>query len=374
MSSNFSFLQKYWPDFAKIMEFAENYAYTDPASSKTKSGLFIELMVREILRYEKLQEPFDNTHYSRTKLLKDYGLLPYDVNQWINQIRKKRNDSAHENIANAQEALSVLGFTYHVAVWFMKTYGDGNFKGEKFIPPEKPQYKPDYTILVQNQERVIEEQAVQLATKEDEIAEKNAEIERMNAEIKRLIEEREKLQVVTPQSSLTKQERQKASAEAIAGTKLTEDETRKLIEFAGENGKIQKQDIDKLCIKKIESVIFDLTDNLGQKKIKEAMEVLYNLITSKEPIQKILITLYNHFKKLYFVKLAIANNKDIATSLNLKANQMFLVNKYKAQAKGFKTSELRKIVQELQDLDYRYKIGLIDLNVGLEAILCAYCS
>ena len=151
-------------------------------------------------------------------------------------------------------------------------------------------------------------------------------------------------------------------------------ETRKLIEYAGENGKIQKQDIDKLCIKKIESVIFDLTDNLGQKKVKEAIDVLYNLIAAKEPIQKILITLYNHFKKLYFVKLAVANNKDVATSINLKANQMFLVNKYKAQAKGFKTSELRKIIQELQDLDYKYKIGLIDLNVGLEAILCAYCS
>ena len=151
-------------------------------------------------------------------------------------------------------------------------------------------------------------------------------------------------------------------------------ETRKLIEYAGENGKIQKQDIDKLCIKKIESVIFELTDNLGQKKVKEAMEVLYNLITAKEPIQKILITLYNHFKKLYFTKLAVANNKDVASSLNLKANQMFLVNKYKMQAKGFKTSELRKIIQELQDLDYKFKCGLIDLNVGLEAILCAYCS
>ena len=151
-------------------------------------------------------------------------------------------------------------------------------------------------------------------------------------------------------------------------------EIRKLIEFAGENGTIKKQDIDKLCIKKIESVIFDLTDNLGQKKVKEAIDVLYNLIASKEPIQKILITLYNHFKKLYFVKLAIAYNKDIAQSLQLKPNQMFLVNKYKAQAKGFKTSELRKIVQELENLDYKYKIGLIDLNIGLEAILCAYCS
>lgn len=151
-------------------------------------------------------------------------------------------------------------------------------------------------------------------------------------------------------------------------------EIRKLIEYAGENGKIQKQDIDKLCIKKIESIIFDLTDNLGQKKVKEALEVLYNLIASKEPIQKILITLYNHFKKLYFVKIAIANNKDVAQSLQLKPNQMFLVNKYKLQAKGFKTSELRKIIQELEDLDYHYKIGLIDLNVGLESILCVYCS
>ena len=148
-------------------------------------------------------------------------------------------------------------------------------------------------------------------------------------------------------------------------------ETRKLIEYAGEGGKVQKSDIDALCTKKVESVIFDLTDNLGQKKTKEAIDVLHNLIASKEPIQKILITLYNHLKKLYFVKIAIANNKDVATSLNLKPNQMFLVNKYKIQTQKFSEQELRKIIQQLEDLDYQYKIGLIDLNIGLDAIICA---
>ena len=148
-------------------------------------------------------------------------------------------------------------------------------------------------------------------------------------------------------------------------------EIRKLIEFAGENGTIQKEDIDKLCIKKIESVIFDLTDNLGQKKAKEAIDVLHNLIAMKEPIQKILITLYNHFKKLYFVKLAIMYNKNIETSLKLKPNQIFLVKKYKMQAQSFQTIELKNIIQQLEDLDYKYKIGLIDLNIGLEAIICA---
>ncbi len=151
-------------------------------------------------------------------------------------------------------------------------------------------------------------------------------------------------------------------------------EIRKLIEYAGNDGKIEKVDIDKLCIKKLETIIFDLTDNLGKKETQKALQVLKNLIANKEPIQKILITLYNHFKKLYITKLAVKENKDLIISLNLKPNQTFLVNKYKMQANYFSNQELSKILQGLRDLDYNSKNGLIDLQVGLEAILCTYCS
>lgn len=150
-------------------------------------------------------------------------------------------------------------------------------------------------------------------------------------------------------------------------------EIRKLIEYEGQGGTITKDDIDNLSIKKMESIIFDLTDSLGKKNTKVAIEVLRNLIMAKEPVQKILITLYGHFKKLYLVKLALKNNKDIIYALDLKPNQTFLVNKYKMQAGYFKTSEIRRILKELCDLDYKYKIGLIDLEVGFESVLCAYC-
>ena len=129
-----------------------------------------------------------------------------------------------------------------------------------------------------------------------------------------------------------------------------------------------------LSTKQIDSVIFDLTDNLGKKNIKDALTVLHNLISTKEPIQKILITLYNHFKKLYIIKLAIKYNKNITEALNLKPNQMFLASKYQTQSKYFKEQELKDILQELINLDTNYKAGKIDLNVGLEAILCKYCS
>lgn len=160
-----------------------------------------------------------------------------------------------------------------------------------------------------------------------------------------------------------------------SGTNMQDliNEIRKLIEYVGTGGTIQKQAIDLLCIKQIDSIIFDLTDNLGKKQTKKALDVLHGLLYQKEPIQKILITLYHHFKKLYIIKIAQRENKNIAESLDLKPNQMFLVNKYKMQANYFQENELKQIVEELIDLDYNYKIGNIDLEVGLEAILCRYC-
>ncbi len=151
-------------------------------------------------------------------------------------------------------------------------------------------------------------------------------------------------------------------------------EIRKQIEYVGENGSVTKETIDKLTIKQMESVIFDLTDNLGKKQIAASLEVLNNLLYAKEPIQKILITLYNHFKKIYIVKLAEKYNRNLAEVLNLKPNQMFLMTKYKTQANYFKEEEIRRILEELIDLDRKSKIGLVDINVGLETILCGYCS
>lgn len=160
------------------------------------------------------------------------------------------------------------------------------------------------------------------------------------------------------------------------GTNMSDiiNELRKLIEYTGNGGTVEKEDIDALCIKKSESIIFDLTDNLGRKKISEAIEVLHNLIYAKEPIQRILIMLYNHFKKLYIIKLAQEENKNIAQSLKLKPNQAFLVNKYQTQAKYFSKEELRSLLEELMKIDSSSKSGGIEINVGLETVLCKYCS
>ena len=77
---------------------------------------------------------------------------------------------------------------------------------------------------------------------------------------------------------------------------------------------------------------------------------------------------------MYFTKLAIEEKKEIVQVLNLKPNQLFLASKYKGQASYFTKQELREILEELILLDKNSKTGLIDLNIGLEAILSRYCS
>lgn len=149
-------------------------------------------------------------------------------------------------------------------------------------------------------------------------------------------------------------------------------EIRKLIEYAGKGGTIKKENIDSLTIKKSESVIFDLTDNLGKKNIHEAINVLHDLIYAKEPVQKILVMLYNHFKKLYIVQLS--NGQNVAQNLKLKPNQTFLVSKYQNQAKFFTQGEIRNLLNEFMYIDEASKSGNLDINVGLESVLCRYCA
>lgn len=160
----------------------------------------------------------------------------------------------------------------------------------------------------------------------------------------------------------------------LVGTNMQDliNELRKLIEFAGPGGEVLKEDIDKLAVKQMQAIIFDFTDNIGTKNISKAIEILDTLVYNKEPYQKILITLYNHFKKLYLLKLYEKSNSnmDISEVLGLKANQMFLISKYKRQASYFKENELNDIIRQLSELDYKSKNGLIDIEIGLKSILC----
>ncbi len=158
---------------------------------------------------------------------------------------------------------------------------------------------------------------------------------------------------------------------SISGTdKLTlKNEIDKLIDFADDTKQVFKKDIDAICIRTSDVIIFDLTDSLGNKDTKAALNSLNELIENKEPIQKIAIMIAKHFKALLVAKVATIENRNVLDELATKSP--FAANKYKTQARSFTLEELKTKVLEFAKLDIDSKTGKIDLKIGLEKIICS---
>lgn len=73
-------------------------------------------------------------------------------------------------------------------------------------------------------------EAVAIAEKEVAIAERDKRLAELEAEIEKARKERAAIQNLTPQSALTKQQKQNASAVAISKAKLTEAQTHAIID------------------------------------------------------------------------------------------------------------------------------------------------
>lgn len=155
----------------------------------------------------------------------------------------------------------------------------------------------------------------------------------------------------------------------ICGTDklMLSNEIQKLVDYVGENTEIKKQDIEKVGIRTLETIIFDLTDAVGNRNIAISLKYLEELLMQKEPLQKILIMIARHFKSLLITKICVQRNISVSEELNIKFP--FIVNKYKDQCRRFSEKELEDILIHLANLDSDSKVGKIDLKIGLELCL-----
>ena len=146
---------------------------------------------------------------------------------------------------------------------------------------------------------------------------------------------------------------------------LITNEIEKLISYT-DNKEIKKQDINDICTVSSEIIIFDLTDNIGSRRIASALNNLEKLLNNKEPIQKILIMITRHFKTLILTKECIEQGKSVEKELAISS---YPAMKYSTQARNFSKQELVDIFKRLCKLDIDTKTSNIDIKIGLQKIL-----
>ena len=148
----------------------------------------------------------------------------------------------------------------------------------------------------------------------------------------------------------------------------TINELQKLVIYVQSGFKVTKDIIDKVCSKTLNAKIFDVLDDIVNKRKDIAIEELNSLLRQKEPIVKIYIMLYKQFKQLYMIKLLKnSGDKNIAQTLGIAP---FIVKKLSYSCDKYSEKELKNIIYAFDNYDQKTKNGDMDFEIGLKEIIC----
>lgn len=137
---------------------------------------------------------------------------------------------------------------------------------------------------------------------------------------------------------------------------------------------ITTEDVEEICTTQITNQIFAMVDSVANKQQRKALDYYYDLIALKEPPMRILFLLVRQFKLLLEVKELDKRGyakKDIATMVGIMP---FVVGKYQEQAKTFRRSMLREIIEYGVDLEESVKTGRLNDTLAVELFIMKYSA
>ena len=202
-TGNFAFLKDRWPILANLGEMAEKNLHPDPNTTLIKLRLFAEMLAKFILAFENMQDTQDNNQNSRLRLLKQAEIVPVEMLNIFHTIRSLGNKATHEAYGTSREAGTLLSLAYRLGGWFMQIYGDWSYEPAPFVLPKKQE-----TVSTSHLQQLTEEYESRLA--------------RLQGELQQLSQQ----QVTLEQQ----QQRRKQAREVASQLKLTEKETRQIID------------------------------------------------------------------------------------------------------------------------------------------------
>ncbi len=151
-------------------------------------------------------------------------------------------------------------------------------------------------------------------------------------------------------------------------------ELEKLFCYCLDKEVIREEDIEEICTQRISNHIFDMIDAIADKHQKKALSLYYELLALREAPMRILFLIGRHFNILLMVKEMKKkghDNKTIAPKVGIPP---FAVGKYAAQASKFKTTDLKKALQECVEADEAVKTGRMNDKLSVELLIVKYST
>lgn len=136
-----------------------------------------------------------------------------------------------------------------------------------------------------------------------------------------------------------------------------EGECEKLICYSLQKKTITLDDIELLTVKDVEFKIYEMTGFLAKKNFDMALTVIQDMLDKGETLQRILISVYNAFRKLLHVAISDKTNEELSKIFGSSETAVKIL---RTQAESFKKKSLKQAVDMLSDTDYLIKSGVAE--------------
>jgi len=244
--TNFAFLAEHDEQLVRLGMLAEQYFSNDPNTCILKIRQFSELLAQLTAANIGEYNISGESQFDLLRRLKDQGILPNEISQIFNEIRRTGNIANHAIQGDHQLALSTLKMAWQLGIWFHRTFTNPYYKSGPFIPPTSPEdqsvelhqelnrlekelreYEETHhettqqlTFVsqklqeVQNDQKFWEQMAVDAENAKNELAQKLSELQQRSSSLP-IVNTRKKV---------------RASNSAVSHLHLDEAETRQLID------------------------------------------------------------------------------------------------------------------------------------------------
>lgn len=143
LTSNFAPLQEHDEQLLRLGMLAERYFPEDPNTSLLKLRQLTELLAKMVATKVGLYVSAEEAQYDLIRRLQDQNILPRDIAQLFNEVRRMGNAASHAIAGDHRGALAALKITWQLGLWFHRTFRNPQYKSGPFLPPKAPQVKSD---------------------------------------------------------------------------------------------------------------------------------------------------------------------------------------------------------------------------------------
>jgi len=148
-------------------------------------------------------------------------------------------------------------------------------------------------------------------------------------------------------------------------------ELSKLLAYTYKKDTISYKDVDIICTEKFEDKIFELMDSILAKDMKKTLALYGDMLALQKEAQSILSFMENQLRMLFNCRMYIDEGVNSASEIaqKLEMNE-YRVKKALPQARKSSKIWLKNSLLACADLDEGFKRGRINVQVGLELLIC----